>query len=270
MARKRLTQKFPWLLPLRKKQRKLCFYTRMRLDKNKYAAHQAAELLSYLQFESICPMYNRSTGFDMIYQENKVFNLKLAAVVLDRLVIYPGETFSFWNRVRYADRETPYRDGLAEINGELTTQYGGGLCQMSNLLCWMFLHTPLTIVERHGHRKKDFPEPSSDAPMGVDATVSEGWLDLRVRNDTDMTFQISITFDDEHIIGRVFVDRATGQTWRVTNQNLTYTREATGLFEEVDVMQQVLDSATGRCLEKKRAYRNRCEICYQLPNEISE
>ena len=49
------------------------------------------------------------------------------------------------------------------------------------------LHTPLTLTERHGHQVKDFPEPPSDAPLGVDATVAEGWLDLRVRNDTEVT-----------------------------------------------------------------------------------
>ena len=98
-------------------------------------------------------MYNRSTGFSMMYQKNKVFNLKLAAATMDKLVIRPGETFSFWQLVRYADRDTPYREGLVEIDGKLTTRPGGGLCQISNLLFWMFLHTPLTIVERRGHQR---------------------------------------------------------------------------------------------------------------------
>lgn len=33
VARKRLTQRFPFLLPLRRWQRKFCFYLKMRLDK---------------------------------------------------------------------------------------------------------------------------------------------------------------------------------------------------------------------------------------------
>ena len=37
MARKRLTQLFPFLLPLRQWQRKKCCYLKMRLDKNHYA-----------------------------------------------------------------------------------------------------------------------------------------------------------------------------------------------------------------------------------------
>ena len=75
----------------------------------------------------------------------------------------------------------------------------------------MFLHTPLTLIERHGHRIKDFPEPPSDAPLGVDATVAEGWLDLRVRNDTEVTFQITVTLEGDAITGRVSTDQELGK-----------------------------------------------------------
>jgi len=173
MKRKRITQIFPWLIPLRTKQRKFCFYLGMRLDGHKYCTTQSADRLPILVYESVCPMYNRDTGFDLVYQENKVFNLKLAAVTVDNMLIRPGDTFSFSRATRYADRETPYKDGLVVVNGKLTTAPGGGMCQLTNLLFWIFLHSPLTIVERHGHRLKDFPESTSDAPIGVDATISE-------------------------------------------------------------------------------------------------
>lgn len=144
------------------KQRLFCFYTGMRLDRNQYAEAKFEILLPYQLFETSCPLYNQETGFDMVYQENKVFNLKLAAATLDRVVIRSNETFFFWKLVWYADRNIPYKDGLTVIDGKLTTAPGGGMCQMSNLLFWMFLHTPLTVVERHGHDIKDFPEPPSD------------------------------------------------------------------------------------------------------------
>ena len=265
MARKRITQVFPWLLPLRKRQRTFCFYTKMRFDKNQYASEQSAQPLPISLFDSSCPMYNYSTGFNMVYQENKVFNLKLAAAMIDGLVIRPGETFSFWNRVRFADRITPYKEGLAVINGQLTTQYGGGLCQISNLLCWLFLHTPLTIIERHGHARKDFPEPPSDAPLGVDATVTEGWQDLKVRNDTDTVFLLSLTFDNSHIIGRILTDHDLCKIWQVINRNLYYVRRPEGIFEEVDVVQRVYDTVKQNFVFEKIAYRNCCEIGYPLP-----
>jgi len=265
MGRKRLTQLFPWILPLRKKQRLLCFYAGMSLDKNHYASHQPDTLLPYQLFQTSCPMYNSETGFDMVYQENKVFNLKLAANVLDRIQIRPGETFSFWKLVRYADKHVPYKDGLVVYDGKLQTSPGGGLCQMSNLLFWMFLHTPLTIVERHGHRVKDFPEPPSDAPIGVDATVSEGWLDLKVKNDTDQTFQIVIAFDEENINGCVLTDVEPTATFYISNGQPLYYRKNGKVFEEVDIIQTLVPLIGNESISSNLLYRNCCEIGYQLP-----
>lgn len=266
MKRQGLTQRFPWLLPLRRRQRIFCFYLKMRLDNNRYASAQSKTVLPHQVFESRCPMINRQTGFDLKYQENKVFNLKLAAKKLDGLLIRPGETFSFWQTVRGADRETPYKEGLVELNGHLTTQRGGGLCMLSNLLFWLLLHTPLTVLERHGHKVKDFPEPPSDAPMGVDATVAEGWLDLKVRNDTESTWQLAIGFDEEHIIGRVYTDRDRGERYKVLNENLCYIREGGQICEEVEVVRKRC-SASGVVTKQEKLYKNRCVIGYKLPPE---
>ncbi len=100
MSRKRLTQIFPFLLPLRVAQRKAFFYAGMRLDDHAYAKTLHDELLPHKLFSTDSELYNPNTGFDMIYQENKVFNLKLAAKTLHGLLIKPGETFSFWQTVR--------------------------------------------------------------------------------------------------------------------------------------------------------------------------
>jgi len=240
----------------------------MRLDKNRYARRQEAALLPYLVFTSRCPMLNTRTGFDMVYQENKVHNLKLAAAKLHGLVIAPGETFSFWQCVRGADRAVPYKDALSEVDGRLVTEYGGGLCMISNLLCWLFLHTPITITERHGHEKKDFPEPPSDAPFGVDATVSEGWLDLKVTNRTEQKMQLSLTFDGEDIVGAVLSERDMHRTWKVVNRDLLYYRARGDIYEEVDVVQQVFDDR-GLLLSEETAYRNRCRIGYTLPDSVT-
>jgi Uncharacterized vancomycin resistance protein len=265
MKWKRITQIFPWLIPIRTKQRQFCFYLGMRFDGHKYCNTQSGERLPVLVFESSCPMYNRDTGFGMVYQENKVFNLKLAAVAIDGMLIRPGETFSFSGVTRYADRRTPYKDGLAVVNGMLTTAPGGGMCQITNLLFWVFLHSPLTIVERHGHRIKDFPEPPSDAPIGVDATISEGWLDLKIRNDTNRIYQINVDFDAEHIIGRLFAAEDDGIDYRVVNGDLFYYRRSGKIYEEVDVIQKQISNDTGECVASKKLYRNKCEIGYTLP-----
>ena len=197
----------------------------------RYADTRQSEPLPCLVADCSSHLIKRGKGIDPVLQENKAVNIKLANARMNGILIRPGETFSFWRLVRYADRKTPYRDGLAEVNGKLTVQPGGGLCQLSNLLFWMFLHTPLTLIERHGHRIKDFPEPPSDAPLGVDATVAEGWLDLRVRNDTEITFQITVTLEGDAITGRVSTDRELGLRYEAVNENLVYTRQSGAVYE---------------------------------------
>jgi len=69
------------------------------------------------------------------------------------------------------------------------------------------MHTPLTIVEHHPHQIKYFPSTSGDELDGVDAAVSEGWLDLKVKNNTNLTFQIEIYIDGPYINGRIFMEQ---------------------------------------------------------------
>ncbi len=111
MTRRRMTQIFPWLLSPAQVAAALLLLRQNGVGRHplRHLPGKAGAAISL--FETSCPMYNRETGFDMVYQENKVFNLKLAAATLDHLLIRPGETFSFWRLVRYADRDTPLPGG---------------------------------------------------------------------------------------------------------------------------------------------------------------
>ena len=162
MARKRLTEMFPFLLPLRRWQKKQCCYLKMKFDKNVYADKISESLFPNMVFETSALMVNENSGFDIQFQYNKVHNLQLAAKTMDKLVIAPNETFSFFWLTRHADRYTRYKDGLNLVNGKIVGSYGGGLCQLSNMLFWLFLHTPMTIVERHGHAAESFPSTTED------------------------------------------------------------------------------------------------------------
>lgn len=267
MSRKRLTQVFPFLLPLRRWQRKKLFYYRMQKDGRRYAKKIADGLLPCVVFETSIPMLNENSGFDMQYQINKVHNLKLAARTIDRVLIEPGETFSFWQLVRWADREEKYKNGLNLVDGKIVPSYGGGLCMLSDTLFWMFLHTPLTIVERHGHAVKSFPGASEDLPCGTDATVGEGWLDLKVRNDTDNTFQVVIHFDDTHMHGRILSQNPVDAEYSVFNSSVSYQRKGERVYQTASVCRAERNRNTGR-KEEKELYVNRCEIAYRLPDGV--
>lgn len=267
MPRKRLTQIFPWLLPLRRWQRKKLFYLKMRLDKNRYSKEMLKTALPYEAFSTSSLMINRRSGFDVKYQMNKVHNLMLAAKTLNGVVIRPGETFSFWQLVRYADKHERYKDGLNLIDGKIVGSYGGGLCQMSNMLFWMFLHTPLDITERHGHAVESFPSPDSGSPCGTDATVNEGWLDLKVKNNTAESYQIIIKFDEDYIYGWVMTDVKPKWSYEIFNGELRYYSKGGKIFEAASVDCRRTETESGR-VKEYHLYNNSCEIGYELPEGI--
>ena len=131
----------------------------MHLDKNLYARTKSSPL-KYSLFKEKTLLINEDTGYDISYQFNKVHNLKLAAETLNHLLIRPEETFSFWYLVHNADSYEKYKEALVLKDGKIVPGYGGGLCQLSNLLFYVMLHSPLTIAERHGHKVLDFPRGS--------------------------------------------------------------------------------------------------------------
>lgn len=270
MARKRLTQIFPFLLPFRKWQRKKVFYLKMYLDRNRYAQKRSEKTLPNLVYQTSVPMLNGNSGFDMKYQFNKVYNLKLAAETIDKIMIEPGETFSFWQLVRWADRDQKYKAGLNVIDGKTVPSYGGGLCMLSDMLFWMFLHTPLTVTERHGHATLSFPSTTEDLPKGTDATVNEGWLDLKVCNKTENTFQIEIDFDAAAMYGRILAKDAVNMEYSVFNSSVTYRKAGGKIYQIASVCRMETDKHSGSKTERK-LYVNRCQIGYRLPdNQIME
>lgn len=267
MTRKRLTQVFPCLLPLRTWQRKKYYYLKMYLDKNQYASTIQENRLPYEFYHSHQVMVNVDSGSDILYQYNKVHNLKLAAKKLNGLLIKPGEIFSLCLSIKDADKEVPYKDGLVLVNNVIFGEYGGGLCQISHLLFWVFLHTPLTIIERHGHPIESFPTTAKDLPEGVDATIAEGWLDLKVKNNTTSTFQIEIDFDETCIYGRILSDTENKIHYHIYNEHLSYYRENEHIYQKTSVDCIQTEIATNQS-KAVHLYDSICEIGYELPKEI--
>lgn len=263
MARKRLTQLFPFLLPIRVWQRNLFYQISMCFDQNRYAKKKGA-LLPFSIVQEKTLMINQESGHNIVYQENKVHNLKVVSRTMSQILIYPGETFSFCYLSKHARK---YKDGLILINDSIVPSKGGGICHLSNLLYYVFLMSPLTIVERHGHKIKSFPNPDLDSLDGVDATVSSGWLDLKVRNDTDFLYQVVIDFDSDYMYVALLSDHEKDTNSVIQNENFQYFRKDGKIFERVSVVKLVEDLG-GNVISKKKLYDELVQIDYELPDDI--
>ena len=158
--------------------------------------------LPCVQFTHATPLFRHLRGEDQALQENKVVNLRLAAARLDGVVLYPGETFSYWRLIGRPTYGKGYRDGMVLFLGRIGSDVGGGLCQMSNLIFWMTLHTPLTVVERYRHSHDVFPDAHRTQPFGSGATCAYPHRDLMIRNDTDRPFQLCVRVGERTLEGQ--------------------------------------------------------------------
>lgn len=147
------------------------------------------------------PLLRQLREADMALQRNKAVNLRLAAAKLDGAVLLPGETLSFWRLVGKPTRRRGYLEGMVLRNGRAEAGMGGGLCQMTNLIYWMTLHTPLTVAERWRHGYDVFPDADRTQPFGSGATCFYNYMDLMVRNDTPYTWRLVLRVAGTHLEG---------------------------------------------------------------------
>lgn len=162
---------------------------------------QISETLPESVFCHATPLLRKLRNVDMELQYNKITNLRLAVAKLDGLVLSPGDRFSYWRSIGKPTKRKGYLDGMVLHYGGFQSGTGGGLCQLSNLIYWMTLHTPLTVTERHRHSYDVFPDEQRTQPFGSGATCSYNYLDLQLINQTDCTYQLKLWLDDTHLHG---------------------------------------------------------------------
>lgn len=202
----------------------------------------------------------------MHLQRSKVTNLRLAAALTDGVVIAPGETFSFNKVVGNCTRRRGFVDGMKLSNGEARAGVGGGICQLANLLVWMFMHSPLTIVERSEHSFDPFPDTKRVLPWGVGCSIVWNYVDLVVRNDTDTTFVLSTSVGERYLEGELRADRALEHSYSVHARDEAFLRHEGVVYRRNEIWRDLIDRRTGARVGEELLKRNCAEVKY-LPEE---
>lgn len=194
----------------------------------KYSRVVAEERHPYIVFKHSTPLMRKLKNVDMYLQYNKMTNLRLAVSKLNGIVIKPGETFSYWSIIGKPTYRRGYLDGLVLCaDGTFKAGVGGGLCQLSNLIYWMTLHTDLTVTERHRHSHDIFPDVNRTQPFGTGATCSYSSLDLQIFNNTDKDFQLMVYLTEDSLVGEWRSSEATFYEYEVYEKEHSITP---GLF----------------------------------------
>ncbi|HRT40004.1 MAG TPA: VanW family protein [Candidatus Woesebacteria bacterium] len=121
-------------------------------------------------------------------------NIAQGAAIVNRILVAPGETFSFNKALGKVDAESGFGKAYIIKQGRTVLDIGGGICQVSTTLFRALLNAGLNITERqaHAYRVGYYEE---DMPPGYDATVFSPKPDLQFINDTDHYLLIQSLYD---------------------------------------------------------------------------
>ncbi|MBR5687634.1 MAG: VanW family protein [Prevotella sp.] len=237
--------------------------------KARFARKRTEERLPVTVYNHKSLIRRRLGNVDMQLQENKAGNLALAVKRIDGVMIRPGETFSLWKMVGRTTKRKGYKEGLVIAKGEPSKGIGGGMCQLSNLIHWMVLHSDLTITEHHHHDGLDlFPDFGRQIPFGTGTSISYNYLDYRFTNNTDITYQLRLCVDGEYLCGELRAAEHQPHTFHIHAENEFFSREKGVIYRNGQVFRDVIDPETGRCLESQLIRTNHARVMYECPPSV--
>lgn len=201
-------------------------------------------------------------GVDLKLQENKVTNILLASEKINGSMIRPGETFSFWKTVGRATKKKGYKEGLVIGKNKMTSGYGGGLCQMANMIHYLVLNSPLQVTELHHHSDALFPDERRRVPFGTGTSVSYNHVDYRFKNTTDQTVQILVWCENGELCGELRSESEFDTRYKLIEENHHFRKEGDDYYRISQVYRLVIDRKTNEIINKELILDNHSKVLY--------
>lgn len=242
------------------------------INRNRYAKTFKTEKLPVKIYEHKSLIRRRLGNVNMKLQENKAKNLGLAAPSVNGIIIKPHEIFSFWKLVGNCIEAKGYKEGLVIHSDGVGQGVGGGMCQFTNLIHWMVLHSPLTIVEHHHHNEVDiFPDFGRQIPFGTGTSIMYNYLDYQFINNTDQTFQLVTYTADEYLCGELRSDREIELSYLIVEKNQYFIKEKDGYYRNNEVYREIINKQTGNIVNEELVIQNHSRVLYEekyIPKEM--
>ena len=240
------------------------------LSRTPFAKTKAGEL-PFVAYAHTSLIRRRLGNVDMQLQENKAINLSIAAPKVNGVLIKPGEVFSFWQLVGPCTARKGYREGLTISSGNPSQGVGGGMCQFSNLIHWLVLHSPLEITEHHHHDGVDlFPDYGRKVPFGCGTSVMYNYLDYRFKNSTDATYQIMVHVNDTHLCGELRVSAPGEHSYHILEEDAAFVKIDEDYYRKNTIVKQTIDKHTGSELKREIIKKSHALVMYPYPPAADE
>ncbi|QWF23480.1 VanW family protein [Nocardioides sp. LMS-CY] len=149
------------------------------------------------------------------YAEYRNVNIGRAAAIVDGTVLKPGEVFSLNDIVGERTRENGFTEGFIISDGIFKEDLGGGVSQMATTTFNAMFFAGLKDIE---HKPHSFY--IDRYPVGREATVAWGAVDLRFENDTPYGVLVHATVQPatSSSQGVVTVSMYSTKTWDITTK----------------------------------------------------
>ncbi|VXA94085.1 conserved hypothetical protein [Flavobacterium sp. 9AF] len=153
-----------------------------------------------------------------IHFDNKLHNFLIAKIKIEEVILFPNQIFSFWKLVGNPSEKNNFKKGRNIIDGKVSENIGGGLCQISSIVYVTALKAGLEIIERHNHSVDIYKESERFTPLGSDATVAYGYKDLRIKNTFPFPIRFSFEIKNNSIVCNI------ESVERIENKELNFKR----------------------------------------------
>lgn len=240
------------------------------LSKDKLAKTKLYESLTHTVKSHASILVRKLHGVDIALQENKVNNILLACKKINGIVIKPGETFSFWKTLGKTGKRQGYKHGLVIGKNGFRADYGGGLCQMANMIHYLVLNSPLEVTELHHHSDALFPDERRRVPFGTGTSVAYNNLDYRFKNTSDTTVQILVWCEDGELLGELRSESPFENRYRLIEEDHHFEKEGDDYYRISKVYRLVINKQTGKQVGKELILDNHSKVMYDhdlIPQE---
>lgn len=237
----------------------------------RFSKTKQEELLPVVVYRHNSLIRRKLGNTQMELQENKAVNLAISAPKVNGILIRPNETFSFWHLVGSISPAKGYKEGVTIFNDQVKAGIGGGLCQFTNLIHWMVLHTPLTIIEHHHHDGLDlFPDYNRQVPFGTGTSIVYNYLDYRFKNESDITYQLVTYVTDTHLCGELRASNHVPVKYHISAENEHFVRIDDTIYRRGQVYRVCIDKTTGNELSRELIRENNARVMYDADHLVTD
>ena len=148
---------------------------------------------------------------------NRSNNIARASEKINGLVMMPGDEFSFNGVVGQRTAANGFAIAGVYVNGQVSNDYGGGICQVSSTIYNAVLRANLEVTDRSNHQFQ-----VGYVPIGTDATVSWGSPDFKFKNNRNYPIKLVVYTENKNVYATIY-----------------------GLHQEDDYTVKVISSQTG-------------------------